>query len=201
MDSAIDATADGTKYAGKLLAANSYVIPKGTLAMAQTHKVSDTLTLTRDAAAPSLAGTGTLYAVAQVRLVDPQRVRFQCAGSEWTYMVPSDIAAWLSAQPAPWKSAAGTGAVYVPCLIRPEGDASMRVQVPGASLNRDWGAEWIHSGPCPKSAAGVILAAMTLASEDTTGVLLAEGKPAKPAPEPEPEPEDDDDDEDEDEDN
>ncbi len=152
--------------------------PGGTLAMAKTHTVG-TLTLTFETAAPSLAGTGTLYAVAQARVVDEGHIRYQCGPSEWTYTATSDITTWLAAQPAPWGSKAGTGAKYTPVLIRPEGKNGLRVQAPGTpGLNRDWGAEWIHAGPCP-GVAGVIIQAAA-PNDDTAGVLTMGAAPVEP---------------------
>ena len=125
--------------------------------------MADSIELKRDHAHPSLAGTGTLYACAQVRLVEATKVRYQIAGAEWSYSLTPDIAQWLAKQPAPWGSQAGTNAKYTPCLIRPE-DATnqqMRVQVPGTEFNRPWGAEFIHNGPCSPTALAVITAATT----------------------------------------
>ena len=145
--------------------------------------MANEIELQRDHPHASLAGTGTLYACAQVRLIAADRVRYQCAGAEWQYHVTPDVAQWLAKQAAPWASQAGSGAMYTPCLIRPEDadNTRMRVQVPGTEFNRPWGAEFIHSGPCSTVAAAVIAQAAAPAPSATPDpITLAEPEQAEP---------------------
>lgn len=161
-----------------------------------TATIAD-VTLTRDTAAPSFAGTGTLYAVGQCRVIDENRIRYQVGSSEWVYSATPEITGWLAKVPAGWPSKAHSASMYVPCLLRSEAPMSMRVQVPtsGPGLNREWGAEWIHKGPCPADANSIILAATPQAAEPSTD-LTAGGTPPKPKPEPDPDEDDETDDDD-----
>ena len=128
------------------------------------------------AVTPSLAGTGTPYLTAQVRACDAGHCRYQTVASgqdiEVTVSASASLTAWLATVPATGKSAAGTGAMYSPCQIRPVTDG-MRVQVPGpTAVNAPFGAEYVCHG---WKDTGVFAAALTGTVAPSTADDDAEG--------------------------
>lgn len=107
---------------------------------------------TTGSVAPSLApGSEAQYLVAQARMVDAERIRYQIRTSptasmshEPTLVVGPDLGKYLSGIKADRPSLAGSSAVYFPVLVRNDG-TSLKVQVAGPTLNQEWGAEFKHA--------------------------------------------------------
>lgn len=118
-------------------------------------------------------GSKSAYVVAQVRVVGGNRLRLQGAhnGKTWETESPlkvtQSLAEWLGARDHEGSSIAGTGAKYVFCAIRWDGQGT-RFQVAGPEFNRPWGAEFVIPGMAFPGVAVIEPPAETVTEPDAT---------------------------------
>jgi len=101
-----------------------------------------------DASAPHVCGQ---YVPGQIRRADTHLARVQVGNgagkwAEGDFQISTVLGEWLAKLPKPHKSMADSGAMYSLCQVRMASASTLRIQVKGPALNRDYGAAFTVPG-------------------------------------------------------